>query len=154
MHLSDRDTILRRLITALTPGGVLVVSDFHCDCPSIVEEAPDEDSARLYRRYHEALHALTARAKGDITWATRAAETMRQAALVDVHTYDHGESWTGGSPGCLFHRSNSLQLQDQLVSLGYVTVEELTQVRQLLADPRLVIKSYLTRTSVGRRATA
>jgi hypothetical protein len=78
MHLSDRDT----------PGGVLVVSDFHCDCPSIVEEAPDEDSARLYRRYHEALHALTARAKGDITWATRAAEAMRQAALVDVHTYD------------------------------------------------------------------
>jgi SAM-dependent methyltransferase len=150
MHLPDREQLVRRLASALNPGGVLVVSDWETSRLDLVLDSPDEHSAGLFVRFLEVLLAGSPLVGIDPHWAARAHQVMRAAGLVDVATVTSARSWAGGTAGCLLHRSNSIQLHARLLDLGF-TNEELNALREVLVDPRFVASSYLMLTTTGKR---
>ncbi|OJF13665.1 class I SAM-dependent methyltransferase [Couchioplanes caeruleus] len=151
MHLPAREQILGRLVEALKPGGILVVSDWETSHLDLVLDSPDENGTRVFQRFLETCLAGSPAVGIDPRWAARANGAMRRAGLTDVTTTVHARSWAGGTGACLLHRSNTIQLQPHLL-LGGFTEDELTTLRELLIDPRFVISSYLMFTTVGVRA--
>jgi len=152
MHLPEREQIVQRLVTALRPGGQLVISDWETNHLDLVLDSPSEASTHAFMRFLEVCRAGSPPAGIDTRWATRANSVLRAAGLADVTTVTHATSWTGSTAGCLLHRSNSIQLEPKLLQLGF-TESELRVLRDVLMDPRFVISSYLMLTTTGRRVT-
>ena len=148
MHLRDRENVLSRMVSALNPGGRLVVSDWQTDYLDLVLDTPDIASSELFQKFLNICRAGSPGAGIDTRWATRAHGVMRAAGLVDLKTEVHASSWEGGSGACLLHRSNTIQLEPGLLSAGFEK-SELQRLRDILLDPRFVIASHLMFTTVG-----
>ncbi|MEH1124737.1 class I SAM-dependent methyltransferase [Micromonospora sp. CPCC 206061] len=148
LHIPEREKVLDRLISALKPGGVLVVSDWDATHDDMLLEAPTETAREAFTAYQNALRA-TLRANGaDLGWAWRAPLAMRSAQLVDVTAEEHTRLWAGGEPGCLLHESNSRQLEGALLTHG-VTAEQLRVLREAMHDPKTLAYCYRMYTTVG-----
>jgi hypothetical protein len=75
---------------------------------------------------------------------------MLAEGLVDVDTAIESRSWRGGTPGALIVAVNIGQLRTEFLDLGF-TAAELDRICELVADPRLVLRSHFTYSTVGRR---
>ncbi|SCL13048.1 Methyltransferase domain-containing protein [Micromonospora nigra] len=150
MHLPEREQILARLMEALAPGGVLVVADWDCTWRDMIRRSPSPRASELIEKFHDALLAFGESRGADMGWAKRAPEAMLRAGLVDVTSHIESRSWRGGTGICLLHRSNSIQREPELLAAG-MTREDLTELRQVLMDPDLMLSGYLMHTTVGRR---
>ncbi|MGW3122927.1 class I SAM-dependent methyltransferase [Streptomyces sp. NPDC001107] len=149
LHLPDRLTALDRLVTALRPGGWLLLEEFDCGWTPVLA-APDEASAALFERVEAALHTQLEKAGADPLWGRRVPGAMARAGLMDLTATTYAESWPGGSPGIDLHRVNIDQTADRLRADG-VTDHELTAFRALLRDPAFVVNSYPLISARGRR---
>ncbi|MQA17207.1 MAG: methyltransferase domain-containing protein [Pseudonocardiaceae bacterium] len=150
LHLPERHRALTRMVRALRPGGWLLLGEFDCTWMPVLS-APNEDTTRLFRRFHAGLCQLLTRAGADIAWGTHAYQALRGQGLAEVGHCAQAHPWPGGSVGCRWLHVNSLQLQDKLIAAGLLTAAELDTLRDLLADPRFVVSSYLTTSTWGRR---
>ena len=151
LHLPERRRALTRMVRALRPGGWLLLGEFDCTWMPVLA-APDDDAARLFGRFHSALCELLTRAGADIAWGTHAYRALRDQELAEVGQCAQAHPWPGGSVGCRWLHVNSLQLQDKIITAGLMDATELDALRDLLADPRFVVSSYLTTSTWGRRA--
>ncbi|MEU7171566.1 MULTISPECIES: class I SAM-dependent methyltransferase [Micromonospora] len=152
MHLPEREQVLAQLTQVLAPGGVLVVADWDCTWRDMIRRSPSPRATELIERFHDGLLAFGEARGADMGWAKRAPEAMVRAGLVDVTSHIESRSWRGGTGTCLLHRSNSLQREAQLLDAG-MTRDELTELREVLMDPELMLSGYLMHTTVGRRPT-
>ncbi|PZF97019.1 class I SAM-dependent methyltransferase [Micromonospora endophytica] len=152
MHLPEREQVLTQVVQALAPGGVLVVADWDCTWRDMIRASPSPRATALIERFQDALLSFGESRGADMGWAKRAPEAMLRAGLVDVDSRIESRSWRGGTGICLLHRSNSIQREAQLLDAG-MTREELTELRQVLMDPELMLSGYLMHTTVGRRPT-
>lgn len=151
MHLPQRQEIVRQLATALRPGGLLVISDWECSHPAdLLVSAPSPQAAAAFTRFQTALGGLAAVRGADLSWARRVPAAMRTAGLVEITSETYNRLWAGGQPGCLLHASNSRQLHQPLLHAG-MRAEDLTTLRQAMADPDTLAYSYLLYTTVGRK---
>ncbi|HEX5598419.1 MAG TPA: class I SAM-dependent methyltransferase [Micromonosporaceae bacterium] len=151
MHLPQRKEILRRLVGALRPGGLLVLSEWDCTQPERMLVRSSSEAADAFAAFQAALFTLGAANGASATWAGEAPLAMLDAGLVDVESEVHNRLWTGGEAGCLLHASNSRQLEAVLLKFG-VTVKQLTVLREAMEDPETLAWSYPMVTTVGRRA--
>lgn len=150
MHLPEREQVLAQLMGALAPGGVLVVADWDCTWRDMIRRSPSPRATELIERFQDALFAFGESKGADMGWAKRAPEVMMRAGLVNVDSHIESRSWRGGTGICLLHRSNSIQREAQLLDAG-MTRDELTELREVLMDPELLLSGYLMHTTVGRR---
>jgi SAM-dependent methyltransferase len=150
LHLAEREVVLDRLIGALKPGGLLVVSDWDSNRRDFLLHTPDETAAAAFEAFHEGLFAILQDHGADLGWARRAPLAMRTAGLAGVETVVHNRLWAGGEAGSLLHVSNSYQLQDALLDRG-VTVEQLDLCREAMHNPETLVYGYWMFTTVGRR---
>lgn len=151
LHLPQREEILTRLAAALAPGGALVLEEWETSFRKMVLFAPDARSAALLDRYQDLLVERILIAKGnDPTWASRVHAAMIEAGLTDVDTTITARSWPGGTAGALLIAANIGQLHEEFIEAG-MTAEELDEVCRLVADPRVVVRSHLTYSTIGRR---
>ncbi|MEV4760306.1 methyltransferase domain-containing protein [Micromonospora sp. NPDC049559] len=152
LHVPRREEVLRGLADSLAPGGALVIEDWLTSVNKLVLAAPDAESAALFDAFQTTMVERILPAQGnDPGWAARVHGAMLDAGLVDVDTVISARSWPGGSPGTLIAGANIAQLRDQLFAHGF-TPEQLDALHRLVADPRLVLRSNLTYSTVGRRA--
>lgn len=150
-HLPQRVEILGRLAAALAPGGLLLIEEWAPDHPGLVLAAPDAAATALVDRYHEVLVKRLLPANGHSPqWAGRVHATMLAAGLVDVDTRIRSESWAGGTAGALIHAVNVEQLRPGLLDAGF-TEQDLGRLSRLAADPRLVVRSHFSYSTLGRR---
>ncbi len=150
MHLPRRVEILRTLVDALAPGGVLVVGEFSSR-PRRVLSAPSDDAARLFDRMQGFGHDAVADMAGvSFTWAHEVDRHMADAGLVDRHSVEFSRTTAGGSTGCLLHRNYVLQLEAVLSSAGFTGVE-LARYRDLVCDPRFRAWFYQFVCTWGRK---
>lgn len=152
-HQQTREQILATMVTALVPGGVVVVDEFAAGgWQRCVLDAPDRAAAqRLFDRYHEALVTVMRQAGTDVDWGRNAHRTMRAAGLADVRAAFGGAlSWQGGQAGCLLPYAMTAQMRPQLLQAG-LSEPDLDEFRQLLLDPRLVIHTPIAVSTAGRR---
>jgi len=151
LHLPEREEVLGRLAAAVAPGGALVVEEWATEFGSLVLAAPSPADADLIDAYQETLVRKILRARGnDPMWAVRVHAAMIGAGLIDVDTVIGARSWPGGSAGALLIAANIGQLRAEFLSAGF-TPADLDRVLALVADPRLVLRSHLLYSTVGRR---
>jgi SAM-dependent methyltransferase len=150
LHLAERDLVLDRLVTALKPGGILVVSDWDGTWRDWLLHTLSHAAADAFHAFQSALLAVLEDNGADLGWARRAPLAMRAAGLVDVDTVVHNRLWAGGQAGCLLHASNSHQLHDALLGRG-VTPTQLDLLREAMRNPTTLAYCYPMFTTTGRR---
>ncbi|MBL7252838.1 class I SAM-dependent methyltransferase [Paractinoplanes lichenicola] len=150
LHLPQRHEILRDLVTALAPGGALLIEDFETTYGKGVMRAPSEADVAAYEEYHAALIGKVLPALGnDPTWAGRVHAEMLGAGLTSVDTEVHARSWPGGSPGAALIVANIAQQRQALLDAGVSDVA-LDRVVALMADPGTVLRGHLVYSTLGR----
>jgi 2-polyprenyl-3-methyl-5-hydroxy-6-metoxy-1,4-benzoquinol methylase len=151
-HLPRREEILHDLVSALAPGGTILIEDWDASrVAEMVMSAPDEEAARLYTRYQETVGLkVFGRAGTDRTWARRIHDRMVKEGLVDIDTTINARTWAGGSTGSRLVVSTIGQTYPVLLEAG-LTEDELNQLRVLLDDPRLVLAGFLLYSTSGKK---
>jgi SAM-dependent methyltransferase len=150
VHLAERETVLGRLVNALRPGGILVLSEWDLTRRDWLLRAPTEAAAKAFDTYQSCLIAELQAHGADPGWARRAPLAMRDAGMVEVHVEVHTRLWTGGEPGCLLHVSNANQLHTALVARG-TTADQLHLLHTAMHDADTLAYCYWMFTSIGRR---
>ena len=148
--LPDPAGALRRLVTALKPGGWLVVEDL--DFASAVPD-PDMDpaSAALVARVVDAHTAVLAQRSGfDPAFGRRLRGLLEEAALLDVDTEGRASIWRGGEPGGELWRLTFNQLREPMVSAALVETTEVDRAIDLCRHG-LSFLSPLAMTAWGRQ---
>jgi len=153
LHLAEREMVLDRLVAALKPGGVLVVSDWDAQWRHWLLHAPSHEAAEAFEAFQTGLLAELEAHGADLGWARRAPLAMRAAGLVDIRATVHNQLWSGGEPGCLLHVSNASQLHDPLLARG-VTAAQLELLREAMHDQATLAYCYGMYTTVGYRPGA
>ncbi|MEV6349465.1 methyltransferase domain-containing protein [Actinoplanes sp. NPDC051851] len=150
LHLPGREEILRRLASALAPGGALLVEEWASGYRGLVLAAPDPESAALVDRYQDVLVERLLPGNGhDPYWAGRVHGAMVEAGLTGVDTEIRAGSWAGGTAGALLHAVNLVQLREGFLAAGF-SAAELDRLSALCADPRLVVRGHLLYSTLGR----
>ncbi len=148
-HLPERREILDRLVAALNSHGVLVVEDWDLTWShGRVLSAPDTVATELFERFQDTLWHIFAEAGVDHAWASRVPQAMIEAGLQDVTAHIGCRSWAGGTAGTRLLAGDIGLLKDKLLDHG-LSSEELDRVRELMADPTMVIRTPPMVSTIG-----
>ncbi|WP_433608241.1 class I SAM-dependent methyltransferase [Dactylosporangium sp. CA-139114] len=151
LHIPEREAVLERLAAALAPGGALVIEDWATEFGNLCLAAPDRETAQLIEEYRDILVNRVLPARGnDPTWAARVHAVMLAHGLTGVDTVINAAAWPGGSPGAVLIAVNVAQLREDFIAAGF-TPERIRQLYSAVRDPRLVVRSHFTYSTIGRR---
>ena len=165
IHLPQRDAALRRIVSALRPGGWILLEDFDCELlanhdggvPDGLFGAPltptmsDTDMRTLGGAMSALWQVMTARGV-DFSYGRRLYGLLRTEGLVDVQAEGFLAIREGGSAMADLHLANLDHLRHDILSLGVLTAEELDRARAILADPRSgVVSPGIMVSARGRR---
>ena len=152
VHLPNPETVLHRLLPALAPGGVLVLSEWDVlSWQNWLAHASGPQVRTAFYAFQQALFHVLKGNGADLSWAGKVPTAMRAAGLELVHSEGFTPLAAGGTGVCLLHESNSLQLHHKLVATGLVTSEQLRVLREAMWDPQTLVYAYQMFTTVGRR---
>jgi SAM-dependent methyltransferase len=143
LHIPAREAVLRRLVAALRPGGVLLLEedDIH----------PVLATARgAYRVAWEAFLRLMRAAGTDPEWARDLPERLGELGLVDVDAEINGQLFRGGSDPARFWSLTWGQTRDRALALG-IPGEVVDAGRAVLADRERWFHGPAKIVSWGRR---
>ncbi|WP_045740311.1 class I SAM-dependent methyltransferase [Actinoplanes rectilineatus] len=152
MHLTEREQVLARAVTALKPGGFLVVSDWDCTHLDEMIVAASDEVADAFTAFQHALISFGTSNGMDPAWARRIPAAMADAGLRGITTSVFNKLWAGGEAGMLLHASNSRQLEAGLLGHG-VTREQLDTLRTAMTNPQVWAYHWPMYTAVGVRPT-
>ncbi len=151
LHIPQRREVLAKLAAALTPGGALVIEDWATALGSYVLAAPSREAEELVDKYQQVLTGQILPGNGnDPFWATRIHASMLDAGLVGVNTAVNARSWHGGTPGARLIATNVGQAREEFLAAGF-TIEQLDRLRELVDDPRLVVRESFMFSTIGYR---
>jgi len=149
--LANPEEGLRRMVTALKPGGCLLVEemDFRSVAPDPGLEPVTQD---LFTRVHDAhLAVLAERHAFDPFCGRRLYRALSTAGLARVDSEGRLSIWRGGQPGGGLLRLTLVQLREQLIAHGGVIAAEVDAMIDLCDDPGLVFMSQATIAAWGHR---
>jgi SAM-dependent methyltransferase len=150
-HLSNRREVLRKLIAALNPGGVILLEEWYGpSAGNLVVHAPSPEAADLVDQVSRAQQQVIRGEHGGLEWSRQVHGAMMDEGLVDVNSEVHGRAWVGGGPGGLMMQSTMAQMRPKLLGVG-LTEEHLDRVHALLDDPQLVMIGNMICSTSGRR---
>jgi SAM-dependent methyltransferase len=153
IHVPARELALERLVTALKPGGWLVVEDF--DTTFIDEGYPtaDPEEAALFEKVRAAQNRLMAARSGELslTWGRSLYRRLRAQGLVNVGMEGYLAIREGRTPGARLIEANFQQIREEAVTAGFVTHEEIDRAPVLLDDSEFATGGYVMFTAWGRR---
>jgi SAM-dependent methyltransferase len=153
MHLPERREIFTRLVAALAPGGALALEEWATLFGSIVLASPSPADTALFDSYQDTLiHRILIPNGNDPTWGVAVHAEMLAAGLVDVDTAIESRAWRGGTPGALIVAANIGQLRAEFLDLGF-SAADLDRLVALVRDPRFVVRTHFTYSTIGRRPT-
>ena len=150
VHLPERDRALDRMITALKPGGWLLIEDFDITWMRLTPACEPAD-ALLFRKVIASFHEILTRAGVDPAYGRRFHTVLRERGLVDVHAEGHIEIAAGGSPAWRLHQANVEQLRDRLVGSGLLDDDEIERFQRLVGSPEFSSNYHPFVSARGRR---
>jgi SAM-dependent methyltransferase len=153
IHVPARELALERMITALKPGGWLVVEDFDSTFIDSSYPTTDSSAAALFERVKVAQNRLIAARSGELalTWGRSLYRRLRAQGLVNVGMEGYLAIREGRTPGARLNEANFEQIRQEAISAGFVTNEEIDQALALLDDPDFAISAPMMFTAWGRR---
>jgi SAM-dependent methyltransferase len=148
IHLAERDAILQRLVTALTPGGWLVVEEFDSESmPPDPSACPDES---LLKAHVGMARAMVDRGV-DRRYGRRVFARLRRLGLQRVGAEARVFMVQGGSPGAALFRASCERLRRDMIAAGYVSAQEFADDMVRVDDPELLMPSPAMWATWGRR---
>jgi ubiquinone/menaquinone biosynthesis C-methylase UbiE len=151
IHVPQREATIARLVTALKPGGWLVVEDYDTMLVDRALPCVNADDAETARRCFRALRSLMELRGMDMSWGRSLYSRLAAAGLVNVEADAHFEFRPGGAPGARLDKANLCQVRDQLLGERLLTSEELDRFLQLLEDPDFVVAAPVMFSARGQR---
>jgi len=151
IHVPQREAIIPRLVSALKPGGWLVVEDYDTTLIDRAFPCADADDAETVRKCFRALRTLMEMRGMDMSWGRSLYGRLVATGLVNVEADAHFEFRRGGSPGARLDKANLCQVRDQLLSERLLTSEELDRLLRLLDDPDFVVASPVMFSARGQQ---
>jgi len=135
VHVPQRDAALRTMISALAPGGVLLLEDADPAlqpllCPD--ERTPEE---ALANRLRNGFRELMAARGADLAFGRTLPRLLREAGLRDVRSDAY---FPISGPACIALESATVrQIRDQLLSADLATSEEIERHLDAVESGRL-----------------
>ncbi|AGS68879.1 methyltransferase [Streptomyces collinus] len=149
VHVPDRDRALRSMISALRPGGTLLVEDADpalqpLTCPD--EHGPEE---RLANRLRRGFRELLADRGADLSYGRRLPRLLREAGLDDVRADAY---FPMTSPACAALESATVrQIRGRLVAAGLATDEDIDRHLANVAAGGMDLATALMISAWGRK---
>jgi ubiquinone/menaquinone biosynthesis C-methylase UbiE len=154
IHVPAREVALARLVTALKPGGWLVIEEFDASLIDPGYPTTDAAAAALYRKMQAALGQLMEARGSDLTWGRSLYRRLRAHGLVNMGMEGYVAVRKGRSPGaCLFGTAIE-QIREEAVGAGLITNEEVEQMLTLLDDPDFAFGAPILFTAWGHRPSS
>jgi SAM-dependent methyltransferase len=150
-HLPPREEILRGMVDALAPNGILLIEEWDTTAGvGGVLHARTAEDAELYSRYAKRRGEIFAAAGTDRGWARRVPSRLIGYGLSDVQTVVHARSWHGGEPGSRHAAATMRQFRDRLLDTG-MQHNELARLEDLLDDPGFHVCEHALYSVSGRK---
>jgi SAM-dependent methyltransferase len=143
--LADPEAGLRRVISWLAPGGILVVSDMW------VTGLHGTMSPALTRAHQAALALMGRTCAVDVGWATRLPEQLARHDLADLGMHLAAPPLTAGSSHAEMLRLHLALIRRLVLAAGLLTEADLDQAAADLDDPALAAAPQIMITGWGRR---
>jgi SAM-dependent methyltransferase len=165
IHLPGRDVALRRMVSAIRPGGWLLVEDFDMrvlregGAGSMVRTplsgGVTEADVDLLARADAAFISMLESRGADIAYGRRLYGLLCAAGLEHVAAEGYLAIAPGGSPGAAQRLTRYEQVGPELVAAGSITAVELDRACALLRDPACpVLTPGVLVSARGRRPKA
>jgi SAM-dependent methyltransferase len=146
MHLSGRIDALRRLHSAVRPGGWLALLE--PDFGSVAINPPDDAFRRAWSAFCDAAVA----GGWDPSYGRRLRSDAQALDLVDVHTEVVATEVPGGAVTARLFALSLERFGERMLALG-ASAGDLQRAKQQLADPAVTFSSVTLTIVWGRRAT-
>ena len=153
IHVPAREQALQRMVTALKPGGWLVIDDFDVTLLDSTYPTANVAAAALFQKMRAAQNRLMAARSGEqaLTWGRSLYQRLRTLGLVNVGMEGFLALREGRSPGAHLIRANFEQIREEAVNTEFITNEEVAQMLALLDDPDFTVSAPVMFTAWGRR---
>lgn len=158
VHISQREKALANMVSALKPGGWVVIEDFDMMVSDVLGDyhpslgTPPSMSTELFKKVMLATNRLLEEHGADLHYARRLYPMLRSNGLVYVGMSTGGVStWSGGSACAKFHIANSLQSKDEMIATGILSEKEFDDAIKMMNDPEWVVFSHMMITAWGRK---
>jgi SAM-dependent methyltransferase len=146
MHLASHDVALTRMITALKPGGWLLIEEF--DCGYVPEGATFGDKS--FKAFN-GLMAAFASGGADVRYGRRVPGLLRERGMLDIDAEGHCFLWKGASHGARFVQTALEQLRPLILTTGCVNESEFDAHDASLNDPGVAFTSPIMWSTRARR---
>ena len=147
-HVSEPDRALARMISAVKPGGWVLVEDFEVLPAS--HDPPDESSEQISKTA-SVMRRVTSEAGARKRFGRSLLRRLRAAGLQETGIEGRAFIWPGGSAGAAFSRLNYEQLRDSILATGLITQQEFASDLARLDDPEFEVRSPILWAAWGRR---
>jgi SAM-dependent methyltransferase len=145
--LSDKRLALQRMVSALRPGGVLLIEE-----PDFVTIYGAAEPPELRRVVVAAMAHLTFISPVDLEYGRRAMADLAAVGLAGVQAEGRCPIVRGGSPlAADFLRLTIEKLREPVLTGGAVTGEEFARAMAALQDPDITVVAPMTVAAWGRR---
>ena len=140
----------RRLVSAVRPGGWLLLEDFDSDIAPDAFPAPQSDDEELGNSMMRSVRSLLTQRGADTALGHKLPQLLRDAGLEDVGA-DAYQAIEAGDAVRQLQRANIAEVADALVGQALVTRDELERYLTLLDERRISPSSPLLVSAWGRR---
>jgi SAM-dependent methyltransferase len=153
MHLPEREQAIRRMVSALKPGGWFLAEegDFSSYVP---DPTVGTATVALFTKGWAAADQIYAAGGTDNWYGRRLYGDLCAAGLVDVQAEGRVRMIRGGSPHARLFRLTFTQLRERMVAAGLLTDQAVEQFLTLYDDPNFVSMSLVMMAVWGRRTVA
>jgi len=147
VHLPERETILKRLVSAVRPGGWIVieeVEDFLVQTKSATNS--QEEGLKLRNAFVQFLISRGV----DINYAGTLAHTLSANGLANVGADAFTSIWKSGSDGVELVKLNCRELRDALIGSAFISEAEFESAMKRADEDDFAIQAPLMWTAWGQ----
>lgn len=149
-HIREREKALRRMLSALKPGGWLLCEDG--DNSSVALLSPTDAATKaLFMKIEQGKDRVMA-ARGHVYCGRHLFGFLRALGLTDIHAEGRVPLLHAGTVETRWKRLSVEQLSKDIVNAHFATETEIEAYLALLDSPNFVSQGFIVMTTWGRRS--
>jgi SAM-dependent methyltransferase len=148
IHIPQREEVLRRMISALKPGGWLLIEEF--DSASLIPD-PNVNPGETLLKTHLAMFRLMENHGVERRFGRLLLHHLRTSRLVNAGAEGKIFMWEANSSGAALIRANYEQLRDAMIQAGYITKQQFNEDLARLQETHFMMPSAILWSAWGRR---